>query len=88
MYADEDTFVNNVRQVIARFRKQKIIVNLKKTQLGLEEVEYVGHLVSHKGVSFTKRNDRKYRISNVHVRIRRCSCALDWSIIFMITYGT
>jgi len=46
---DEDTFVNNVRQVFARFRKHKIIVNPKKTELGLEEVEYVGPLVSHKG---------------------------------------
>ena len=52
-YADEDTFVNNVRHVFARFRKHKIIVNPKKTELCLEEVEYVGHLVSHKGVSFT-----------------------------------
>jgi hypothetical protein len=32
--ADEDTFVNNVRQVFARFRKHKIIVNPKKTELG------------------------------------------------------
>ena len=57
--ADEDTFVNNVRQVFARFRKHKIIVNPKKTQLGLEEVEYVGHLVSHKGISFTKEKRQK-----------------------------
>ena len=33
-------------------RKHKIIVNPKKTELGLEEVEYVGNLVSHKGISF------------------------------------
>jgi hypothetical protein len=57
--ADEDTFVNNVRQVFARFRKHKIIVNPKKTQLGLEEIEYVGHLVSHKGISFTKEKRQK-----------------------------
>jgi hypothetical protein len=60
--ADEDTFVNNVRQVFARFRKHKIIVNPKKTQLGLEEVEYVGHLVSHKGISFTK--EKRQKIQN------------------------
>ena len=83
--ADEDTFINNVRQIFPRFRKHKIIVNPKKTELGLEEVEYIGHLVSHNGVSFTRENDRKYRISNIHVRIRRCVCTLDWSIIFMIT---
>ena len=60
--ADEDTFVNNVRQVFARFRKLKIIVNPKKTQLGLEEVEYVGHLVSHKGISFTKEKRQKIHV--------------------------
>jgi hypothetical protein len=57
--ADEDTFVNNVRQVFARFRKHKIVVNPKKTELGLEEVENVGNLVSHKGISFSERTDRK-----------------------------
>ena len=60
--ADEDTFVNNVRQVFARFRKHKIIVNPKKTRLGLEKVEYVGRLVSHKGVSFTK--EKRQKIQN------------------------
>jgi len=53
LYIDEE-FVNNVRQVFARFRKHKIIVNSMKTQLGLDEVEFVGHLVSHEGISFTK----------------------------------
>jgi len=57
--ADEDTFVNNVRQVFARFRKHKIIVNPTKTQLGLEEVEFVGHLLSHEGISFTKEKRQK-----------------------------
>jgi hypothetical protein len=67
---DEDTFVNIVRQVFARFRKHKIIVNPKKTQLGLEEVEYVSHLVSHKGISFTKEKRQK---------IRSCLYTLDAS---------
>jgi len=56
---DEDTFVNNVRQVFARFRKPKIVVNPKKTQLALEEVEYVGHLESHNDISFTKQKRQK-----------------------------
>ena len=58
--ADEDTFVNNVRQVFARFRKHKSFMNPKKTRL--EEVEYVGHLVSHKGVSFT--TEKRQKIQN------------------------
>jgi len=41
--ADEDTFVNNVRQVFDRFRSHEMIVNPKKTKLGLEEVDYIGH---------------------------------------------
>jgi hypothetical protein len=48
-----------LRQNFARFRKHKIIVNPKKTELGLEEVEYVGHLVSHRGISFTKEKRQK-----------------------------
>jgi len=41
--ADEDTFVNNVRQVFNRLRSHNMIVNPKKTKLGLEDVDYVGH---------------------------------------------
>jgi len=47
--ADEETYVNNVRQVFDRFRNRKMIVNPKKTK----EVEYIGHLVSHKTISST-----------------------------------
>jgi hypothetical protein len=57
--ADEVTFVNNVRQVFSQFRKLKIVVNPKKTELGLEEVEYVGHFLSLKGISFTKEKRKK-----------------------------
>ena len=54
--ADEDTFVNNVRHVFSRFRKHKIVVNSNITELGLE---YVGHLVSNKGISSTKEKRQK-----------------------------
>jgi len=47
--ADEDTFVNNVRQAFDRFRSHEMIVK----KLGLEQVNYVGHLVSHEGLSCT-----------------------------------
>ena len=78
--ADEDSFVNNVRQVFARFRKHKMIVNPKKTQLGLEEVEFVGHLLSHKGLSFTKEKRQK---------IQNFECPRTHKeMLFMITYGT
>jgi len=48
-----------VRQVFDRFRSHEMIVNPKKTKLGLEEVEYFGHLVSHEGISFTKEKRQK-----------------------------
>jgi len=57
--ADEDTLVNNVRQVFDRFQNHNMIVNPKKTKLGLEEVEHVGHLVSHEGIFFTKEKRQK-----------------------------
>ena len=60
--ADEDMFVNDVRQVFVRFRKHKSFENPKKTRLGLEEVEYVGHLLSHKNVSFT--TEKRQKIQN------------------------
>ena len=42
-----------VRQVFERLRAKNAAVNPKKTKLGLPEVEYVGHLVSATGTSFT-----------------------------------
>jgi len=36
-----------------------MIVNPKKTKLVLDKVEYVGHLVNHKGISFIKEKRQK-----------------------------
>ncbi len=49
---DED-FLANTRRVFERLRAKKVAVNPRKTKLGLKEVEYVGHLVSATGTSFT-----------------------------------
>ena len=46
-------FLANTRQVFERLRAKKVVVNPRKTKLGLKEVEYVGHLVSATGTSFT-----------------------------------
>ena len=43
----------NVRRVFERLRAKNVAVNPKQTKLGLPEVEYVGHLVSATGTSFT-----------------------------------
>ena len=47
------TFLANDRKVFARLRKFNVSVNPKKTKLGLEEVKYVGRVVSVIGISFT-----------------------------------
>ncbi len=45
---------SNVRKVFERLREFNIIVNPTKTKLGLAEVEYVGHVISATGTSFTE----------------------------------
>jgi len=49
----EAEFLHHVRRVFERLRAKNVAVNPKKTKLGLPEVEYVGHLVSATGTSFT-----------------------------------
>jgi hypothetical protein len=51
---DPETFLTNVRKVFERLREFNVAVNPKKTKLGLAEVEYVGHVVSAEGTSFTE----------------------------------
>jgi len=41
---NDDEYIDNTRKVTA---------NPEKTELGLDEVEYVGHLISSTGTSFT-----------------------------------
>jgi hypothetical protein len=50
----EAEILRNVRRVFERLlRAKNVAVNPKKIKLGLPEVEYVGHLVSATGTSFT-----------------------------------
>jgi len=50
---DIESFLANVRKVFERLREFNVAVNPAKTKLGLAEVEYVGHVVSASGTSFT-----------------------------------
>ena len=52
--ATESDFIANVRKVFERLREHNVAVNPKKTKLGLTQVEYVGHLVTADGISFTE----------------------------------
>ena len=53
------SFLANVRKVFERLREFNVAVNPAKTKLGLAEVEYVGHVVSATGTSFTEENRLK-----------------------------
>ena len=53
---DPETFLANVRKVFERLHEFNVAVNPKKTKLELAEVEYVGHVVSAQGISFTEEN--------------------------------
>jgi cleavage and polyadenylation specificity factor subunit 1 len=56
---DPETFLANIRKVLERLREFSVAVNPKKTKLGLAEVEYVGHVVSATGTSFTEQKRLK-----------------------------
>jgi len=49
----DDEYCKNLRKVLVCLRENKVTVNPRKTRLGLKEVEYVGHLISSTGTSFT-----------------------------------
>lgn len=51
---NEDEFCDNLTQVLERCRKYNIKLNPLKCQLGLEEVEYVGHTINSNGIHFTR----------------------------------
>ena len=51
---DIESFLAKVRKVFERLREFNVAVNSAKTKLGLAEVEYVCHVVSATGTSFTE----------------------------------
>ena len=60
---DPETFLANVRKVFERLREFNVAVeDPKKTKLGLAEVEYVGHVVSATGTSFTE--EKRLKVLN------------------------
>ena len=50
----ENEYLSNTRKVLGRLRENKVTANPAKTKLGLKEVEYVGHLITSMGTSFTE----------------------------------
>jgi hypothetical protein len=54
-----DDFLERLRQVFARLRKYNVKVHPDKCQLGLTEVEYVGHTINATGMSFSRERIEK-----------------------------
>ena len=49
----DDELLDNLRKILVRLRTNRVTANPDKTELGLDEVEYVDHLISSEGISFT-----------------------------------
>ena len=60
--SNPDEFLINLRKVFERLREFRVAANPKKTKLGFREVEYVGHLVSDTGISFT--TEKRLKVLN------------------------
>ena len=55
----EEEFLKNFETVIRALKRFNITVNPDKCQIGLREVEYVGHLINNKGAHFTREKLQK-----------------------------
>ena len=58
---NEKDFLSRLDAVLARLKKHKIRVHPDKCLLGLDEVEYVGHTINSKGLSFSREKIDKRR---------------------------
>ena len=62
MCSSESDFLINLREVFMRLREHNVAANPRKTKLGLTKVEYVGHLISAEGTSFT--DEKRLKVLN------------------------
>jgi hypothetical protein len=53
-------FIHNLKEVFQRFREKNITLNPDKCHFGLETVEFVGHRIDAKGISFTTERLHKF----------------------------
>jgi hypothetical protein len=56
---DEKSYLKNLRDLLERFRQYNILLNPNKCKFGLSEVEFVGHLIDHQGITFSKKKIEK-----------------------------
>ena len=82
---DIESFLANIRKVFERLGEFNVAVNSAKTRLGLSEVEYVGHVVSATGTSFTEEKRLKVLKFPFPKTHKICYNLSAWLIISGIT---
>jgi hypothetical protein len=50
----KEEYLRNLKLVFQRLRKYKLTANPTKTRLGLDSVQYVGHIIDSEGCSFSR----------------------------------
>ena len=66
----EEQFRDNLEQVLERLHSKNIFINPDKCQLGLTEIEYVGHTISEDGVQFSREKLHKAVQISKPIRMR------------------
>jgi hypothetical protein len=57
--ATEAEYLSNLKALMQRFKEHNVSLSPKKCKFGLRSVEYVGHLITDKGISFSEEKRRK-----------------------------
>jgi hypothetical protein len=52
--SDDQELVDNLHKIFQRLREKNITLNPEKCKLGLNEIEYVGHVINEDGLTFSK----------------------------------
>jgi hypothetical protein len=52
--SSEEEYLDNLKKVLSRLNQHKITINPEKCKLGLDEVEYVGHVINANGTTFSR----------------------------------
>ena len=50
---DDEDFIHNLEEVFKRLRQYNVTLNPKKCRFGMDKVEYVGHVISFEGITFS-----------------------------------
>ena len=69
----EEEFIERLERVIQRLKEFNIFVNPDKCQLGMKEVEFVGHVIDQTGLTFSKEKREavlNFRLPRTHHEMR------------------